>query len=158
MTKFGALTVVGILTSIAPAAVAVDTSHVDVVPAAFTVAADAPNDAQPATPPSRKTESDLIERAFKGEPITLKFDPQSCQTHDFGTVSCDVTYDARYDRKTNQWTVSGPQRSDHAIATYTSANADPKPGYVAIWGMVVTFDNSGNLMHLGEKVGSVQLK
>jgi hypothetical protein len=99
----------------------------------------------------------MMDRVFDGEPLTLVFDAETCVRHDLGNLECGVEYEVRYDRKANRWTVVGPGKISRGLVTASADNAEPRRGSLSIWGMINSFDDSGDLKFLGKKVGRVRL-
>lgn len=99
----------------------------------------------------------LVDKAFAGQPITVRFDPQACTDFDLGTIQCGSDYTARYGAEANRWTVTGYSLGTRAPASVVSENASGKPGQIGIWGLIARFDDTGDLYFSNEKVGRVAL-
>src|SRR5689334_12122857 len=101
-----------------------------------------PGDSEAAGKPASpaKSEPTLLDRVFDGAPIRITFDPETCAKRDMGNLECGVEYEGRYDRQENRWTVTGPSRTDKKVLTFTAETGEAKPGSLAIWGMVGSFD------------------
>jgi hypothetical protein len=100
-------------------------------------------------------EPTLRQRAMRGETMTVMFSADTCVREDLGTLQCGVEYEARYERKANQWTVTGPGKHSNGMVTSSADNAEPRPGSISVWGMVNSFDDNGDLKFLGKKVGRI---
>jgi hypothetical protein len=109
-----------------------------------------------ASPPSTMSGPTLLQQAFRGQEITIRFDPQACTTFNLGTIQCGSEYKGRYAADTNRWTVSGFHLGDQQVRTVATENAERKPGSVSVWGLIATFDDKGDLYYLGQRVGTVR--
>ena len=125
-------------------------------------------DSRPAVPPEQAgaeakgeaaatREPKIMARAFEGEPVTVVFDPETCSRQDLGNIECGVEYTGRYAHRTNRWTVTGPGKISKEVVTFSADNADPRPGWISVWGMISSFDDNGDLKYLGRKVGRIAL-
>ena len=104
------------------------------------------------------TNSVLLNKAFAGSPLTVRFDEGACTTFQLGTIKCGTDYTAQYDPGANRWTVTGYNLGSSAEVTVAANNTDRKPGLMSIWGAVVRFDGDGALYYSDQKVGRVTLK
>ena len=107
--------------------------------------------------PDRAPTGGLIDKAFAGQPITVRFDREACDKFELGTIQCGSGYAAHYQAQANRWEVTGYNLGAQAQTSAVSSNAVKKPGQLSIWGVIARFDDSGDLYYSNVAVGRVAL-
>jgi hypothetical protein len=114
--------------------------------------------------PFRKTAKEtnsltLVQRVTGGEPVAVTFDPAACIAVDLGTIQCAYEYRARYNLQSGTWTVTGiTGPGQKAVSTIASTNCGREGGCLGVFGALFGFDNDGNVMRNGQRLGSITLK
>ena len=101
----------------------------------------------------------LCDGARRGAMLQVRLDDHVCGELRLGELVCGYTYFARYNKRTDKWTVRGPTiytpTDDMTVATF--ANVDQRPGRISLWGLSALFDNEGTLRTVdGREIGSVR--
>jgi hypothetical protein len=107
---------------------------------------------------SRTFSIPLKTAASSGMYLRVQMDPQACSDNLVGELRCDLPYQARYDRPTNTWSMTGKDRDTDKTAFYRWSNAPREPGTIGLWGIVVaSFDDAGIIYLDGGRVGKLQI-
>src|ERR1700722_2887650 len=99
----------------------------------------------------------ILNETRRGADVWIRFDFEACESNRTGTLICGIPYRAHYERATNRWTVTGPSTSQTANLTDSYTNAPNSAGYISVWGIVGSFDETGNLKFKGVSVGAVRI-
>jgi hypothetical protein len=100
----------------------------------------------------------LTQRLLAGAPAKLVFDEAACKRHNLGTLRCGSEYEARYDAPSNRWTVTGYSNDHRKIVTFSTGNAEPRPGLISVWGIINGYNDDGALFYFGDKIGTIEAK
>jgi hypothetical protein len=99
----------------------------------------------------------LFDGARRGAMMQITLNDSICDELHLGELVCGRSYLARYNKRTNKWTVRGPTIHTPAYdSTATFPDVDNHPGSISIWGFPATFDSEGTLTIAPRKIGTVQ--
>lgn len=99
----------------------------------------------------------LFDAARRGATMQVRLDDHICDELYLGELVCGRNYLARYNKRTNKWTVRGPTTgapADDSIAAFP--NVDNRRGSISIWGVQALFDSAGTLAIDQRKIGTMQ--
>jgi hypothetical protein len=100
----------------------------------------------------------LFDGARRGAMLQVTLNDSICSELHLGELVCGRNYLARYNKRTDKWTLRGPTiyvpTNDTTTATFP--NLDNHPGRISVWGLPALFDSEGTLTVDRHKIGTVQ--
>ena len=94
--------------------------------------------------------------AWQGRPMIIRFDEDACLKFEFGAITCETDYLARYDASANRWTVTGYSNADKKVVISTTPG-DANPGGLSIWGALEPVDDKGIVRRFDQIVGTIRV-